>query len=199
MRKTKLAEKSSYKRRVRQTKAPRYRQMRRRRGAILCFDVDGDPGLEFHGEVVGEDGDLFDEFFYQSLIKTCDVGFLSGWCSSASQCRKSHTRAGWPASENSSKAVRMNSQLQRQWSGAIRACRICGQLWSTGYTGQGAQSNFRASACLPAARRDPDRPLPMYKTHRSPYSLYCNQQDNELQYNKQEVQSYERFNGKRTC
>ena len=78
MRKTKLAEKSSYKRRVRQTKAPHYRQMRRRRGAFLCFDVDCDPGLEFHGEVVGEDGDLLDELFNQSLIKSCDVGFLPG-------------------------------------------------------------------------------------------------------------------------
>ena len=54
MRKTKLAEKSSYKRRVRQTNAPHYRQMRRRRGAFLCFDVDCDPGLEFHSEVVAK-------------------------------------------------------------------------------------------------------------------------------------------------
>ena len=28
--------------------------MRRRRGAFLCFDVDCDPGLEFHGEAVGK-------------------------------------------------------------------------------------------------------------------------------------------------
>ena len=28
------------------------------RSLVLCFDVDCDPGLEFHGEVVGEDGDL---------------------------------------------------------------------------------------------------------------------------------------------
>ena len=48
--KTKLAEESSYKRIVRQTKAPHYRQMRRRRGAFLCFEVDCDSGLEFHGE-----------------------------------------------------------------------------------------------------------------------------------------------------
>ena len=52
--------------------------MRRRRGAFLCFDVDCDPGLEVHGEVVGEDGDLLDELFDQSLIKLCDVSFLSG-------------------------------------------------------------------------------------------------------------------------
>ena len=44
----------------------------------LCFDVDCDPGLEFHGEVVCKDGDLLDELFDQSLIKLCDVGFLLG-------------------------------------------------------------------------------------------------------------------------
>ena len=44
---------------------------------FLCFDVDCDPGLEFHGEVVGEDGDFLDEFFDQSLINLCDVGFLT--------------------------------------------------------------------------------------------------------------------------
>lgn len=60
------------------TKAPHYRQMRRRRGAFLCFDFDCDSGLEFHGEVLGEDGDLLDELFDQSLIKLCDVGFLPG-------------------------------------------------------------------------------------------------------------------------
>ena len=78
MQKKKLAEKSSYKRRVRQAKAPHYRQVRRRQGAFLCFDVDCNPGLEFHGEVVGEDGDLLDEFSHQILIKLCDVGFLTG-------------------------------------------------------------------------------------------------------------------------
>ena len=52
--------------------------MRRRRGAFLCFDFDCDSGLEFHGEVLGEDGDLLDELFDQSLIKLCDVGFLPG-------------------------------------------------------------------------------------------------------------------------
>ena len=34
-----LAEKSSYKRRVRQTKAPHYRQMRRRRGALFYASI----------------------------------------------------------------------------------------------------------------------------------------------------------------
>ena len=29
--------------------------MRRRRGAFLCFDVDCDAWLEFHGEAVGKD------------------------------------------------------------------------------------------------------------------------------------------------
>ena len=52
--------------------------MRRRRGAFLCFDVDCDSGLEFHGEVVREDGDLLDELFNQCLIKFCDVSFLFG-------------------------------------------------------------------------------------------------------------------------
>lgn len=45
---------------------------------VLCFDVDCDAGLEFHGEVVGEDGDFLDELFDQSLIKLCDVSFLPG-------------------------------------------------------------------------------------------------------------------------
>ena len=52
--------------------------MRRRRGAFLCFDIDCKPGFEFHGEAVGEDGDLLDELFDQSFIKLFDVGFLSG-------------------------------------------------------------------------------------------------------------------------
>ena len=52
--------------------------MRRRRGAFLCFNVDCDAGLEFHGEVVVEDGNLLDKLFDQSLIKLCNVGFLSG-------------------------------------------------------------------------------------------------------------------------
>jgi hypothetical protein len=38
MRKTQLAEESSHKRRIRQAKAPHYWQMRRLRGAFLCFD-----------------------------------------------------------------------------------------------------------------------------------------------------------------
>lgn len=41
--------------------APHCRQMRRRRGALLCFNFDCKPGLEFHGEVVGEDGNLLDQ------------------------------------------------------------------------------------------------------------------------------------------
>ena len=58
------------------TKAPHYRQMRRRRGAFLCFDFDCDSGLEFHGEVLGEDGDLLDELPDICLCKFCDVRFL---------------------------------------------------------------------------------------------------------------------------
>ena len=52
--------------------------MRLRRGAFLCFGIDCKPGFEFHGEAVGEDGDLLDELFDQSFIKLFDVGFLSG-------------------------------------------------------------------------------------------------------------------------
>ena len=52
--------------------------MRRRRGAFLCFDIDCKPGFEFHGEAVGEDGDLLDELFDQSFIKLFDVGLLPG-------------------------------------------------------------------------------------------------------------------------
>ena len=63
MRKTKLAEKSSYKRRVRQIKAPHYRQVRRRRGAFLYFNIDCNARLEFHSEVVGEDDNLLDKLF----------------------------------------------------------------------------------------------------------------------------------------
>ena len=78
MRKTKLAEKSSYKRRVRQTKAPHYRQMRRRRGAFLCFDVDCDPGLEFHGEVVVVNGDLLDQLSDEAFVEFGDFGLQIG-------------------------------------------------------------------------------------------------------------------------
>ena len=46
--------------------------------SCFCFDVDSDTRFEFHGEVVGKDGNLLDELFDQSLIKLCDVGFLSG-------------------------------------------------------------------------------------------------------------------------
>lgn len=45
---------------------------------FLCFDFDCKPGFEFHIEVVGKNGDLLDELFYQSLIKLCDVSFLFG-------------------------------------------------------------------------------------------------------------------------
>lgn len=48
------------------------------RSLVLCFDVDCGAGLEFHGEVFGEDGDRLNELFNQRLIKLCDVGFLTG-------------------------------------------------------------------------------------------------------------------------
>lgn len=46
----------------------------------LCLSVNVDrySGFQFHGEVVGEDGDLLDELFDQSLIEFCDIGFLLG-------------------------------------------------------------------------------------------------------------------------
>ena len=74
--KTKLVEKSSYKRRVRQTKTSHYRQMRRRRGAFLCFDIDCNAGLEFYCEVVGEDGDLLYELSDKAFVKFGDAGLL---------------------------------------------------------------------------------------------------------------------------
>lgn len=40
---------------------PHCRQMRRRRGALLCFNFDCKPGLEFHGELVVVNGDLLDQ------------------------------------------------------------------------------------------------------------------------------------------
>ncbi len=45
---------------------------------FLCFNVDGETGFEFHGEVVGIDCDALDELFDQSLIEFRDVGFLLG-------------------------------------------------------------------------------------------------------------------------
>jgi hypothetical protein len=45
---------------------------------VLFFDIDCKPGFEFHSEVVGKDGDLLDELFYQSFVELCDVCFLLG-------------------------------------------------------------------------------------------------------------------------
>ena len=44
---------------------------------VLCFDVYFDPGLEIHGEVVLENGDLFNQADDQRLIKLCDGGGLA--------------------------------------------------------------------------------------------------------------------------
>ena len=44
----------------------------------LSINIDLDPGLEFHGEVVGKNGNLLNEIFEQSLIKFCNIGFLPG-------------------------------------------------------------------------------------------------------------------------
>lgn len=68
MRKTKLAEKSSYKRRVRQIKAPHYRQVRRRRGAFLYFDIDCNARLEFL--------QLFDPLYLFIFCGSVDGGLL---------------------------------------------------------------------------------------------------------------------------
>jgi hypothetical protein len=43
---------------------------------VLCFNINRDARLEFHGVAVGKGGDPRDELFDQSLIKICDVGFL---------------------------------------------------------------------------------------------------------------------------
>ena len=53
------------------------------RSLVLCFDVDCDAGLEFHGEVTLEDGDLLDELFDQSLTKLCDVDDDDGYVDSS--------------------------------------------------------------------------------------------------------------------
>ena len=41
----------------------------------MCFDFDLESRFEFHGEVVGEDGDFLVELFDQSLIEVCDADF----------------------------------------------------------------------------------------------------------------------------
>jgi hypothetical protein len=71
-------------------------------GAFLCFDIDCDAGLEFHGEVVVEDGDLLDEFFDQSLIKLCDVGFLPAMKSCSSLIRFMASSRWWLSSSDCS-------------------------------------------------------------------------------------------------
>ena len=51
--------------------------MRRRRGAFLCFDIDCKPGFEFHGEAVGEDGDLLDQLSDEAFVEFGDFGLLT--------------------------------------------------------------------------------------------------------------------------
>ena len=46
--------------------------------SLLCFDIDCESRLKFHCEVVGKDGDLLAELFYQSFVELCDVCFLLG-------------------------------------------------------------------------------------------------------------------------
>ena len=57
--------------------APHCRQMRRRRGACLCFNLDCSPGLEFHGEVVIVNGDLLDRLSDEAFVEFSDFGLLT--------------------------------------------------------------------------------------------------------------------------
>lgn len=57
--------------------APHCRQMRRRRGAFLCFNLDCSPGLEFHGEVVIVNGDLLDRLSDEAFVEFSDFGLLT--------------------------------------------------------------------------------------------------------------------------
>ena len=45
---------------------------------VLFFDVDCDPGFEFHCEFVLVDGDLLDELPDVWLVKFCNGGVLPG-------------------------------------------------------------------------------------------------------------------------
>ena len=51
--------------------------MRRRRGAFLCFDIDCDAGLEFHGEVAVVNGDLLDQLSDEAFVEFGDFGLLT--------------------------------------------------------------------------------------------------------------------------
>lgn len=51
--------------------------MRRRRGAFLCFNLDCNPGLEFHGEVVIVNGDLLDRLSDEAFVEFSDFGLLT--------------------------------------------------------------------------------------------------------------------------
>ena len=44
---------------------------------VLCFDFDGDSGLEVDGEVILEDRNLRDQALDQRLVKLCDGGRLA--------------------------------------------------------------------------------------------------------------------------
>lgn len=57
--------------------APHCRQMRRRRGALLCFNFDCKPGLEFHSEVVVVNGDLLDQLSDEAFVEFGDFGLLT--------------------------------------------------------------------------------------------------------------------------
>ena len=60
----------------RQTKAPHFRQCVGGEEPFLCFDFNGDSGLEVDGEVVFENRDLGNKPFDQRFIKFCDGGRL---------------------------------------------------------------------------------------------------------------------------
>ena len=44
---------------------------------FLCFDVDYDPGLEFHGEAVIVNGDLLDQLSAEAVVEFGDFGLLT--------------------------------------------------------------------------------------------------------------------------
>ena len=43
----------------------------------LCLDIDRDPGLEFHGEVVIVNGDLLDQLSDEAFVEFGDFGLLT--------------------------------------------------------------------------------------------------------------------------
>ena len=57
-------------------RAPHFRQCVGGEEPFLCFDFDGDSGLEVDGEVILKDRNLRDQALDQRLVKLCDGGGL---------------------------------------------------------------------------------------------------------------------------